>query len=468
MQTWLMIISRLALAVALSAGLVAPTAFADPPPPQTEAKLLTRARERPADQAANPEHAQRHALVAPGLAQLLHPDREEDPRREAEVDPFLAGWAPARGAELDVSITNRYGARLHAHLSMPKTRAGRLPAIILLTGGAGSEHTYREMAHGLAEAGYLVLGLNVQGDNGSQEKPADPNPKTPQNEYCEPGAWQKPQEAGVRETGECAGVPTEPDITAEELRSLALRDDFQPSVAYYDAVKARKFFGALDGVRWLLSADNPWRNRVDGKRIGIAGHSLGAHGALLAANADPARRFRAAVTFDGFGRLAPTGLPSVPTLFQHQDLSDLPHLVNTDQLPGNQDAAEFAAARVPTGVVHLAGSTHQEWSYVPPGFSAGFAASRDGKRVALHYAVAWFDLWLKPGTQADARRRLTAPTFSGSTDGSSRGEGPWDPATQRTVSPRIGGETTREHLSPLFRSWIAAPGARCADLRAGC
>jgi hypothetical protein len=118
--------------------------------------------------------------------------------------------------------------------------------------------------------------------------------------------------------------------------------------------------------------------------------------------------------------------------------------------------------------VHLAGSTHQEWSYVPPGPSAAFAASRDGKRVALHYAVAWFDLWLKPGMQADARRRLTAPTFSGSTDGSSRGEGPWDPVTQRTVFPRIGGETTQEHLSPLFRSWINVPGARCVDLRATC
>jgi hypothetical protein len=40
--------------------------------------------------------------------------------------------------------------------------------------------------------------------------------------------------------------------------------------------------------------------------------------------------------------------------------------------------------------------------------------------------------------------------------------------TQRTVFSRIGGETTQEHLSPLFRSWINVPGARCADLRATC
>jgi dienelactone hydrolase len=464
--------SPLAVAVVLSVGVVAPAAVADPPSPQTEAGLLVQARQRPADQATNPEHAQRHALVVPGLVQLQHPDRREDPRREAEVDPFLAGWAPQRGVERDVSLTNRYGARLHGHLSMPKAAAGRLPAVVLLTGGAGTEHGYRELAHGLAEAGYVVLGLNVQGDYGSQQKPADPDPETPQNEFCEPsnaGGWQEPQEAGVRESGSCAGEPSEPPLTAEEVRSLATRDSFDAVVAAYEQVKARKFFGALDGVRWLLSTDNPWRDRIDGGRIGIAGHSLGAHGALLAANADPQRRFRAAVTFDGFGRLAPTGVPSVPTLFQLQDLSDLPHLTPPAELPGDQDAGAFAAAGVPTGVVHLAGSTHNEWSYVPPELLAALGgASRDGKRVALHYAVAWFDLWLKPGMQADARRRLTAPTFSGSTDGSSRGEGPWDATTQRTVSPRIGGETTREHLSPLFRSWVDAPGARCTDLRTGC
>ncbi len=463
-STW----SALGVAVVVITGVVAPAALADPPAPQTEAGLLAHAKQRPADQAANPEHARRHALVVPALAQL----GDEDPERDADVDPFLAGWAPAHGSELDVSLVNRYGVRMHGHLSAPAGVRRGLPAVLLLTGGDGPEQSYREMAHGLAEAGYVVLGLSVQGDKGSQRQPTDPDPSTPENEsqYChKPGAWQRPQEAGVRETGDCAGVPASRESTAEDAVAAYTGSSFDGIVADYEAVKARKFFGALDGVRWLLSAKNPWRGRIDGQRLGIAGHSLGAHAALLAANADPQRRFRAAVTFDGFGRLAPTGRPGVPTLFQHQDLSDLPHLATTDKLPGDQDAAAFAAAGVPTGVVHLAGSTHHEWSYVPPAILAAIGgASRDGKRVALHYAVAWFDLWLKPEAQADARRRLTAPTFSGSTDGSSRGEGPWDPATGRTVSPRLGGEATREHLSPLFRSWINAPGARCADLRAGC
>jgi dienelactone hydrolase len=459
-----------ALTLAALAAAAVPAAAqvsTDPQFLQTEAGLLARAQQRVADQASNPEHARRHAAVAPRLAELQLPANSEDPRREAEMDPFLAGWAPARGSELDVSITNRYGARLHGHLSMPKGASGRLPAVVLLSGGGGSEHSLRELAHGLAEAGYVVLGLNVQGDVGSQLKPADPDPSTPQNERCEPGAWQEPQEAGVRENGPCAG---EAPAGGGDNVEYVTREGFDSFIAFYELVKARKFFGALDGVRWLLSDENPWRDRIDGERVGIAGHSLGAHGALLAANADPQRRFRAAVAWDGFGRLAPTATPRVPTLFQHEDLSDLPHRKPpTVKLPGARDAEVFAAAGVPTGVVHLAGSTHQEWNYVPPEVLPAFGgASRDGKRVALHSTVAWFDLWLKPGMQADARRRLTSATYDASVDGSSRGEGPWDPVTQRTVHPTIAGETTREHLSPLFRSWIDVPGARCADLRAGC
>ncbi len=177
----------LALAAALSIGVLAPAALAAPRSPQTEAGLLVRAKQRPVDQAANPEHTYRHALVGPRLAELQLPENSEDPQREAEGDPFLAGWAPERGAERDVSILNRYGARLHGHLSMPRAAAGRLPAVILLTGGAGTEHAYREMAQGIAEAGYVVLGLNVQGDNGSQLEPPDPDPSTAQNEneYCQ-------------------------------------------------------------------------------------------------------------------------------------------------------------------------------------------------------------------------------------------------------------------------------------------
>lgn len=459
--------SSLALGLTLlaSAPAVAQVS-ADPAFLRTEAGLLAHAQQRVVDQAASPEHARRHAERAPRLAELQLPDRSEDPAREAEMDPFLDGWSPARGFERDVAITNRYGARLHGHLSMPKT-AGRLPAVILLTGGAGSEHSYREMAYGLAEAGYVVLGLNAQGDVGSQFAPADPDQSTPENERCTSGSWQQPQEAGVRETGSCAG---QSPAAAGDNVELVVRESFDSSIALYEQVKARKFFGALDGVRWLLSDENPWRDRIAGKRIGIAGHSLGAHGALLAANADPKRRFRAAVTFDSFGRLAPTGTPRVPTLFQHQDFSDLPHRKPpTAKAPGDQDAEAFAAAGVPTGVIHLAGSTHAEWSYTPPELlAAAGGASRDGKRVALHTAVAWFDLWLKRGRKADARRRLTSATYDASIDGSSIGEGPWDPATQRTIHPRIGGDTKSEHLSPLFRSWIDAPRARCADLRAGC
>jgi hypothetical protein len=74
-----------------------------------------------------------------------------------------------------------------------------------------------------------------------------------------------------------------------------------------------------------------------------------AHGSTAGSQRRPERRFRAAVTFDRLRPPGPDGVPSVPTLFQQQDLSDLPHLGNADELPGDQDAAAFSAAGVPTG-----------------------------------------------------------------------------------------------------------------------
>ena len=100
----------------------------------------------------------------------------------------------------------------------------------------------------------------------------------------------------------------------------------------------------------------------------------------------------------------------------------------------------------------------------------GLNASRDGERVGLYYALAWFDRWLGKGRQRKhATRHLLARQYDGRVDRSSIGQGPYDPATQRTVSPTIGGETARHHLSPLYRSWFDLGRRKaCADLRTGC
>lgn len=463
----------------LAVPVAVPAQAPDPAFTATNAELYARSLQRGQDQAANPDYLQR---IQPYAQAFVDYPREEA-NRPHDVDPFRLGWATTRGREYDLSIRNRYGARIHAHISLPRRVAKKpRPAVIALTGGAGTEHAYRGMAQGLAEAGYVVVGVSLQGDYGAQLKAPDPVPATPENEYCRPGnfgGWQDAQEMGIRELGACAGedpVAEEPGSTLDTVALVASHGADTAALAEgYEAVKARKTFGALDVVKWLRSSLNPYRDEIDIKRVGIIGHSLGAHGALLAGNGDPEKRFKAVVTLDSFGSIAPTTTPRVPTLFEHADGFDLgPYTTQPAQasLPGHLDAPKFVQSGVPTGVVVLGGSTHQEWGYIPaPLHQAPVAlnASRDGERVGLYYAQAWFDRFLGKGkTRKRATARLLARRYDGRVDRSSIGQGPYDVATQRTVSPTIGGETARHHLSPIYDSWLDLGRKACADLRSGC
>lgn len=445
--------------------------------PVTAAELYARSQQRGHDQASNPEYLRRLADYADEHAAGFR-DRE-NPVRPQDVDPFRLDW---RGEEIAVSIRNRYGARLHATLLLPPDHAGRRPAVLVVPGGNGTEHANRGLSQGLADAGYVVLGLSAQGDAGSQHAAPDPLPATPENEYCRPhdfGGWQQPQEMGIVELGTCAGEdPVDEDPTAYPLEVAALisshGEDTTALEAYYERVRPRKTFAVLDAVAWLLSAANPHRDRVHAGRIGVMGHSLGAHAALLAGNGDPERRFGAVVSLDGYGRLGATADPAVPTLFEHAEGQDFGPFLRAPakDLPGHADAERFVADKVPTGVVVLAGSSHQEWNYIPFPLQqapVGLNASRDGERVGLHYALAWFDRFLGTGQRRrSAKRRLLAPRYDGRVDRSSIGQGPYDPVTQRNVPPTIAGESARHHLSPLYRSWLRFGKVACSDLRAGC
>jgi acetyl esterase/lipase len=268
----------------------------------------------------------------------------------------------------------------------------------------------------------------------------------------------------------------------------SLNDEFPDGLdEAYRGIRARKAFGVLDATRWLVSDANPWRDRVDAEHIGVAGHSFGAHGATVAAQIDTRKLIDAAVSWDGFGPL--DGIePRVPTMFQHSEARLIgPHTRprSPDELPGAGHERAFREAGVPSMLVTLANSTHQEWNYLPyvsltigalaltqdPTAAEGAAASSRGERVALHYTLAWFDRWLRPGgrkRREAARRRLLARTFDGSADRVAIGQGTWDPVTQRNVPYTIGGGAVADHLSQTFASRAHFDGVACADLRAGC
>lgn len=444
-------------------------------------------RGRSADQARHPEY---RAGTAPFEAAAVAAGGN-DGGRALNVDPYREGWD--RGVTLPFPLRTRYGADLDGTLyAPPASRSGRLPAVVYVAGGGTGDHAPQAVAQSLAEAGYVVWTITAHDSAGNDATPPDPDPATPDNEWCVPGAWQQPQELGIRETGPCAGqLPggaSDPVDLARMVTAAYAGDmsGFFPVFAeFYERARAARVFPALDAADQLLSAANPLRSRVDGKRLGLIGWSLGAHAALVVGNADP--RFSAVVSHDGFGRLRPTTGPRVPTLFLHHDVrNDTVRLNDVDhsRLPGAQDARLFVEAGVPTGVVVPRASRHA--SFVQLNYLVEYAndarfgypdaalgavdTPRDSERVIVHYTRAWLDRFLgaRTGPQRKAAEAaLVGRVFSTSTDASSIGQGSWDPVAGN-LPYTIGGERTADHLSSLGPSWVSLPGQTCADLRTGC
>ena len=448
------------------------------------------ARGRAIDQSM---HLQYLARIADELA--ADPNfYETQPYRDLSRD----NWAPSRGRMTSVTFTNRYEVPLSAHVWAPPSPfidpvtgeafEGPFPGAIILPGAGGSaEQMYWWAAQGLAEAGYIVVSFDVQGQGGSGNEPPP--------QFCDPdGDWRDPQEAGMREQGACAGQPPSP-LTNQDPLFLADavangHPDWDRATDLYVELGPIWVFGAFDALDFMLSEANPYRDELDETRIGIAGHSLGAFGAAVAGNADPHGRFSAAVSWDGFGQLEDhvqpprfVADPTVPTMFQASD-------AESDQFtgrrwpdnapwPSERNTHRFIDTGVDTMLVHLRGSTHHEWDYIPWPISLQVPSSRDGQIVAMYYTLAWFDRYVKgldtattrgdeALQRANAEGRLLARTFDASADASSIGLGWYDPIADANVPYTIEGDAVADHLSLFHASKIAFGTAHCDDWRGGC
>ena len=404
------------------------------------------------------------------------------------IDPFRRGWNGVRGHAHDVRFDNRYGAELAGILFRPLAD-GRYPAIVVLPGLGGWANDYSAIAQQLAEHGYVVLVVEPQGQHNSE---IDPDP-----EYCgDSGWWREPQEAGLVETHACAGHGSGEESYDTTLSPLAavvrgveptlggavdiaglmveLRTNPDSVLAQireaYEAFRARFTFAGIDAADWLVSDGNPWNQLVDPDRIGIAGHSAGADGAVVAGNAHREGLFKAAVAWDTFGELPAALQPTVPTMWQQseQQLFMGPFIPAPDpELFEAYDSRDrFLGAGVDNALVALRGSTHQEWLTIPDSFRQPMAnSSAEGLQVATYYSLAWFDLYLKG--DSGAVDRLTSATFDDSVDGTSIGTGRYDPLTQKNVPHTLDGETVQYHLSGLFRSSYSVGEATCSDIVGG-
>ena len=362
------------------------------------------------------------------------------------TDPFrtLKRWTAAkRGHVTPISFRATNGAKLNGNVFLPRSGEGPFPGVVITTGSIqGYQEMYWWAAQGLAEAGYMVLTYDVQGQGSSGTFPA--------LDQCGP-------------TG-CSGVP------------------FQQGYNFFQ--------GTIDALNWLKSSDNPHRAALDASRIGLAGHSLGASAVSHVAQCYPGIKAvvgwdnlaaPGATCADGGLKGYPAGTPAVPTktvpgLGLSAEYFFNPTPTSTPPNPEAKLGGYKALTSQGTDAmsVTLRSSTHLEWTYVP----YILPASRLGERVSMYYTLAWFDRYVKGDRQADDR--LRAHAFDNSADRSSVGAGTFE-AEQATAKPtdpeagnvphRIAGLPVADRVSFYYRSaYSLGNGAKqsCPDMRTGC
>ena len=345
------------------------------------------------------------------------------------TDPFrtIDRWVGAgRGRVTPVSFPSSDGAQLNGLVfEPPASVSGPYPGVVITTGSIqGYQQMYFWAAEGLAEAGYVVLTYDVQGQGNSDTLPTE----------CS--------------VSDCPGVPAQ---------------------QAYNFVQ-----GATDALDFFLSDANPVRADVDENHVGIAGHSLGASAVSQDGQSDP--RVKAIVAWDN---LAPaTGPLHAPALGINSEYFFNPTPTDAPPDPHAHDQAftQLHAAGVDSMHIALRASMHLEYSYVP----YILPASRLGERVAFYYTLAWFDYYLRG--QPDAYQRLVASSFDGSADASAIGGGTYDSAkalsnpsdpTAGNVPSVINGLPVADRLSFYYASSYAltAPdggSSVCIDIRKGC
>lgn len=337
------------------------------------------------------------------------------------ADPYRLDWEKqGRGIQVPFEYRNRYNARITGNLWAPATGA-RHPGIVITTGSIqGYEEMYLWAAQGLAEAGYIVMTYDVQGQGQSETFGHNDDGSL----WCN--------------TEGCPGVPFQQDANFVE--------------------------GTEDALDWFLSESNPLRARINEKRLGLAGHSLGAAAVTNVGNSD--KRIDAVVAWDN-ANLSEEIQPRVPTMGQNADYFFNPTPATSAPAADSKNATyrRFVKAGVDSMQVALYGSTHLEWTYVP----YILPASSEGERVAMYYTLAWFDRYLKRGpARRLATRRLVATAFDGSADSSAIGAGAYDPATLRNVPHAIEDDKVADHLSIYYRSSYSFGTRSCEDMKSGC
>jgi hypothetical protein len=345
-----------------------------------------------------------------------------DPFRYAGTDPFYS-------AEAEVTPIVFYDegcARLSGRVWAPKgSHAGSgLPAVVIENGSVQAPETlYWWMAQLLVRNGYVVMTFDPRGQGRSDQQ----TPTGTQGSNSNPSVFW---------TG------------------LVNAIDFFRSTPMRPYPHNKTCAGTYPTV---VTDSNPYSNRVDYNRLGIAGHSLGAKGVSIVqgyggSGADPwpgkldsSNPVKVAVAWDGLaapgggavggaggnlpgagqltgaltgGSSEPKYVARVPAMGHSSEYGLTPTpFTQAPDVEGHKAAyTAWRKAGVPVYEITIQGSSHYEWSLIPTFPTTSWCADTSknhceggwGNPLAQHYSLAWMDRWLKqPGEAgydtADAR-----------------------------------------------------------------
>ena len=435
---------------------------------------LECATQRQQDELSNPAFLRMWAIESgegdPGsatqaiVAQLEQPTRPtvnatHDSPGATITDPFRdpVRWGEeGRGHQQTLTIDATDGAHLNARLYLPNGR-GPFPGVLMIPGLQAYNEVYDWVGEGLAEAGYMVLIPDPQGQGGSENLPHNPDGSI----AC--GA------------SGCSDTSTNPASDQTQVVAVTSGLDFLLSTPAHpdpDAVGANAAGTLTYNPDWAL---------LESHNVGLAGHSNGAIAVTSAGQNDPRVKAVASMdNLDGSISLAPGAKIHAPALYFGVDypFPSVLEPMNPESPPNPTLHQDFAYAQtVKAGldsmVIVPRASTHYEFDYEP--FPASLQSSRYGERVAFFYTLAWFDRYLRNNVVRDghtATQRLTAGYFDASADASSIGAGTYNPSAAAAdptnpaagnVPYMIAGKCVSNLLSFYYQSAYSLNGGALAN-----
>lgn len=317
-----------------------------------------------------------------------------DPFRYPGNDPFYDN----EGEVIPFVIYDAQCARISGRVWAPRSASpgDALPTVVIENGSVQApEPLYWWMAQALVRAGYVTLTFDPRGQGRSD--------------------FQTPD-------GEQGGNFNGAVFTTGLVNVI---DFFRSSpVAPYPHNQT-----CAGTYPTTVTAFNPFWDRMDADRLGLAGHSLGASGvsnvqAFGAPGEEPWPGLLDAqnpvdviVAWDSLSNVT----PRVPAMGQTSEygLTPVINLMPPDPEGHKNAFNSWKDAGLPVYQLTIQGSTHYEWSLIPTFPTTSWCPETGnnrceggwGRPMGEHYSVAWFDRWLKqpgePGFE-DADARLLA------------------------------------------------------------